>query len=183
MEKLAAENAIGHLVEGPARHIQYARPAFAADAVRQGQPPQQSAPEEVGHARRGVEEVDCVPGRRRVDHGEVILAARVDFEQALHRDVVVALREPRGEVVVQPVLEDAIRGFLVRRVPEHEIVPGLLGIEHRRPQLSTCLDAGGLQDLRRNPVGAIAETFEAERGREASSGIDGEHEHLAAEVD
>ena len=113
LEELAAEDAVGHLVEGPARHVEHARAALAADAVRQREPAQQPAAEEVGHARRRVEEVDRVPRRRRVDDDEVVLAARVDLEQALHRDVVVALHEPRGEVVVQPVLEDAVRGLLV----------------------------------------------------------------------
>ena len=76
----------------------HARAALAADAVRQREPAQQPAAEEVGHARRRVEEVDRVPGRRRVDDDEVVLAGRVDLEQPLHRDVVVTLHEPRGEV-------------------------------------------------------------------------------------
>ena len=34
LEELAAEDAIGHLVEGPARDVDHARAALAADAVR-----------------------------------------------------------------------------------------------------------------------------------------------------
>ena len=34
LEELAAEHAVGHLVEGPARDVEHARAAPAADAVR-----------------------------------------------------------------------------------------------------------------------------------------------------
>ena len=101
-----------------------------------------------------VEEVDRVPGRRRVDDDQVVLAARVDLEEPFHRDVVVALHEARGEVVVQPVLEDAVRGLLVGRVAQHEVVPRLLGVEHRRPQLAARLDPRRLQHLGRDAVRA-----------------------------
>ena len=106
------------------------------------EPAQQPAAEEVGHALRRLEEVDRVPRRRRVDDDQVVLAGRVDLEEPLHRDVVVALHEARGDVVVQPVLEDPVRGRLVGRVPQHELVPRLLRVEHRGPQLATRLDAG-----------------------------------------
>ena len=73
-EELAAEDAIGHLVEGRLATLSTRDPALAADAVRQREPPQQPAAEEVGHARRRFEEIDGVSRRRRVDHDEVVLA-------------------------------------------------------------------------------------------------------------
>ena len=182
LEELTAENAVGHLVEGPTGDVEHAAAALAAHAVRQRQPAQQPAAEEVRHPRRRIEEVDRVAGRGRVDHDEVVLATRVDLEQPLHRDVVVTLHEPRGEVVVEPVLEDAVCRHLVGRVHEHEVVPRLLGVEHRRPELAARFDACGLQHLRWDAVRAIAETLEPERGREAARRVDREHEHLAAEM-
>ena len=64
LEELAAEQAIGHLVEGPARDVDHARAALAADPVRHREPAQQPAAEELGHPLRRVEEVERVPGRR-----------------------------------------------------------------------------------------------------------------------
>ena len=152
--------------------------------TRYGSVSQRSKPtaEELRHARGRVEEVDRVAGRRRVDDDQVVLARRVDLEQALHRDVVVTLHEARGEVGVQAVLEDAVRGRRVGRVPAHEVVPRLLRVEHRGPQLAARLDARGLQHLVRHPVRFVADAVEAERGREPAGGVDGEHERLAAEA-
>ncbi len=67
LEELAPEDAVGHLVEGPAGDVDHAPTAPTADAVRHREPAQQPPAEELGHARRRVEEVDGVPGGRRVD--------------------------------------------------------------------------------------------------------------------
>ena len=124
-------------------------PRFAADAVRRGQPAQQPATEELGHPRRRVEEVERVPGRRRVDDDQVVLAGLVDLEQSLHRDVVVALHEPLGEALVEPVVEDAVRRLLVGCVAHHQRVPALLRVEHRGPQLAARLEPGRRRTRRR----------------------------------
>ena len=144
---------------------------------RSSRPPKKSAMR-AGASRKSI----ALRVGGRVDDDEVVLAARVDLEQPLHRDVVVTLHEPRGEVGVQPVLEDAVRGLLVGRVAQHEVVPRLLRVEHRGPELAARLDARGLQHLGRDAVRAVAEALEPERGREAAGGVDREHEHLAAEV-
>ena len=118
------------------------RAAAAADAVRHGEPAQEPAAEEVGHALRRVEEVDGVARRGRVDDDQVVGTGGVDVVEALHRDVVVALHEPRRDVVVQPVVEDPVGGLLVGRVTQHEVVPRTLRVEHRGVQLATRLQAG-----------------------------------------
>ena len=140
------------------------------------------ATEEVGHARGRLEEVDRVPRGRRVDHDEVVLAARVDLVEPLHRDVVVALHEAARDVVVHPVVEDAVGGGLVGCVAQHQLVPRTLGVEHRRPQLAARLDAELGVRVERHPAGDVAERLEAERVGEALRRVDGEHEHLAAEA-
>ena len=133
------------------------------------EPAQQAAAEEVGHARRRVEEVDRVPGRRRVDDDEVVLAARVDLEQPLHRDVVVALHEPRGEVVVQPVVEDAVRGLLVGRVRAARGRPTTAWCRASRPTARRAARRpAGCQRVERHPARDVAERLEAERGRRAA---------------
>ena len=182
LEELTAEHAIGHLVEGLARRVEHAATASAADAVGNGEPPQQPTAEEVGHARGRLEEVDRVPRGRRVDDDEVVLAARVHLVEALHRDVVVALHEATGDVVVHPVVEDAVRGGLVGRVAQHQLVPRALGVEHRRPQLAARLHAELGVRVERHPAGHVAERLEAQRVGEALGGVDGEDEHLAAEA-
>ena len=57
-QELGAEDPVGHLVEGLGGHVHQAR------AVGHDQPAQQARREEVGHALRGVEEVERVAGRR-----------------------------------------------------------------------------------------------------------------------
>src|SRR6185503_6068253 len=105
-EKGAADQAVGNLVEGLARHVDHTRRTTAAGAVRQREPAQEATTEELTHAARRVEEVDGVPARRRVDDDEVVCAAAVQLVQALDRDVVVALHEALREVLVEAVVQD-----------------------------------------------------------------------------
>jgi hypothetical protein len=179
LEELAPEYPVGHLVEGTARDVQHPRATASADAVRHGQPPQQPATEEVAHARGRLEEVDRVSRRGRVDDDQVVLAARVEVEEALHRDVVVALHEARRDVVVQAIVEDAVGGRLIRCVPQHEFVPGALRVEHGGVELP----ARFLARVRRQIDAAldVAERLDAERVGEPARGIDCEHEHLPAD--
>ena len=123
LEELAAKDAVRDLIEGPAGDVQHSRAALAADAIWKRQPPQQAPTEELRHASRRVEEVDRVPGWRRVDDDQVVLARGMDLEQPLHCDVVVTLHETSREVVVQAILEDAVRRLLVGCVAQHEVVP------------------------------------------------------------
>ena len=66
--KSRPEHAVGDLVERLRGHVEQARP------VRHGEPAQQPAAEELDHPRRGVEHVEGVARRRRVDDDEVVLA-------------------------------------------------------------------------------------------------------------
>ena len=130
-QELRAQDAVGHLVEGPRRHVHQPRP------VGHDQPAQQARAEEVGHALRRIEEVEGVARRGRVHHDEVVLPLAVDLVEPLHGDVVVRLHEAARDVLVQRVGEDLLPRFLVGRVGADEVVPTLLRVEHGRPQLAT----------------------------------------------
>ena len=77
-----------------------------------------------------------VPRRRRVDDHEVEVARRVQVVQLLHREVVVAVHEAAGDVLVQRVGEHRVASCGVGRVAADELVPAGLRVEHRRPQLA-----------------------------------------------
>src|SRR4051812_13440324 len=139
LQELRAQDAVGDLVEGPGGEVDDTRPR------RCRQPAQEAAAEEVGHVLGRLEEVNGVPRRGRVDDDEVVVAARVDLVEALHGDVVVALHEASRQVLVERVLEDALRRRLVGSVEVDEGVPRLLGVEHGRPQLAARLHAGLLE--------------------------------------
>ena len=72
-------------------------------------------------------------------------------------------------------------GDLVGRVAEHEVVPRLLGVEHGRPQLAARAHAGLLERLGGHRLLDVAEALEPQRVGQPPGGVDGEHEHLAAE--
>ena len=65
----------------------------------------------------------------------------------------------------------------------HQVVPALLGVEHRRPQLTSGGDTGLFEGGVRHLGLDVAERLEPHRRREPTGGVDGEHEHLATEVD
>ena len=175
--KPRAEHPIGDLVEGLRRHREQPRP------VRHGEPAQQPAAEELDHARRGVEHGQGVARRRRVDDDEVVLARGVEVVQLLHRQVVVAVHEAAGDVLVQRVGQHGVADLGVGRVAADQLVPARLGVEHRRPQLAAAARAGGVEGGVRHPRGAVAEGADAEGVGEAAGRVDGEHEHLAALLD
>ena len=178
LQELAPQDPVGDLVEGPARHVDDTSASLAAHPVGHRQPPQETTPEELGHPRRRLEEVEGVPGRRRVDDDEVVRPGGVDLEQSLHRDVVVALDEARREVGVQAVLEDPVRRHFVGRVPEDQLVPRALGVEHRRVQLAPRFEPRSPDELIGHPSFGVADAVEPERAREPPRGIDREHQHL-----
>ena len=105
LQEAAAEHPVGDLVERLRGHREQPR------AVRHGEPAQQPAAEELDHPRRRVEHGQGVARRRRVDDDEVVLARRVEVVQLLHREVVVAVHEAAGDVLVQRV------GRAPRRAP------------------------------------------------------------------
>ncbi len=153
------------------------------DRAGHGEQPEQPTREEVSHAVGCFEEVDGVPGRRRVDHDEVVGPGGVDLVEALHRDVVVALDEASRDVGVERVLQDGVAGLGVGRVPMDEVVPRLLRVEHRRPQLAMRGDPALGERLGRHTDLDVAELLESECVGQALGRVDGEHQHLAAEVD
>src|SRR4029453_1051920 len=113
-----------------------------AVAHRGGEPTQQATAEELLHALRRVEEVQRVPGGWRVHDDQVVAAGRMQLVQALHRDVVMALDEAGGDVLVKGVDEDGVPSAIIRGVTTDEVVPRRLGVEHGRPELAPRLQTG-----------------------------------------
>ena len=113
---------------------------------------------------------------------QVVLAARVDLEQPLHRDVVVALHEARGEVVYSRFsrMRYAVSSsWRVRSTrSSHDCFVSSIAAQSSPRGSMPAL----LQHLGRNLVCVVADALEPERGREPPGGVDREHEHLAAEA-
>ena len=102
LQEPRAQHAIGDLVERLRRHREQPRP------VRHGQPAQQPAAEELDHPTRRVEDRQRVSRRRRVDDHEVEVAAGVQVVELLHRQVLVAVHEAAGDVLVERVGEHRV---------------------------------------------------------------------------
>jgi hypothetical protein len=64
----------------------------------------------------------------------------------------------------------------------HQVVPALLGVEHGRPQLAARRDSRPRQRLVGHPGLDVAELLQAQRVGQALGRVDGEHQHLAAQV-
>ncbi len=172
-QELRAQDAVGHLVEGPRGQVDQPR------AVGNDQPPQQAAREELGHALGGIEEVEGVAGGGRVHHDQVVDALGMDLEQALHGDVVVALDEAARDVAVEGVGQDLVAGAVVGGMVTDQGVPRLLGVEHGGVELAPGLDAGRGEGLVRDPSLGVADAVEPEGVGQAAGRVDGEDEDLA----
>jgi hypothetical protein len=103
-------------------------------ARRHHQQPEDAVVEQPHEPSWRVEEVECVPGRRRVDDDEVVAPFVVQLVQLLHRHVFLRAAERAADVAVETVLEDALRLFLVRRVARDQPIERALGVEHQRRQ-------------------------------------------------
>ena len=154
LQEPRAEHPIGHLVERLRRHREQPRP------VRHGQPPQQAAAEELDHPARRVEDRQRVARRWRVDDHQVEVAAGVEVVQLLHRQVLVAVHEPAGDVLVERVGEHRVADLGVGCVAHDQLVPAGLGVEHRHPQLAAHLDAGLGERRRIDARRGVAELVE-----------------------
>ena len=77
---------------------------------------QRAALDELGQAPRGVEEVERVAARRRVEDEQVVAVLGVELEELLHRHVLLRAGERVRELLVDPVGEDAVAGLRVGRV-------------------------------------------------------------------
>ena len=137
-----------HAQRGTGRHHQEAEDAVV---------------EQPGEPAGRVEEVERVPGRRRVDHDEVEPAAVVELVQLLHRHVLLRARERAGDVAVEAVLEDALRLLVVARVGQDELVERGLGVEHQRVQTPTRSGVAARDPRRR--AGSRAESSRGARAR------------------
>ena len=99
-----------------------------------------------------------------------------------HREVVVAVHEAAGDVLVERVGEHRRLDARIGGVTPDQLVPSGLGVEHRRPQLTVRLHAGSGEPVVGYARGLVAEPADAERVGEAPRRIDGEHEHPTADL-
>ena len=83
--------------DGPERH-----------AGGQEQGPEEAVLEEPGEAAGGIEQVERVAGRRRVDHHHVEVARLDQLVELLHGHVLLGAREGTGQVLVEPVGQDPL---------------------------------------------------------------------------
>ena len=67
-------------------------------------------------------------------------------------------------------------------MPEDELVPRALRVEHRRVQLTAGLQAGSTYEVVGNAPFEVAELLHAERVREATGRVDGQDERLGSEL-
>ena len=139
--------------------------------------------EEVGHALRGVEEVERVARRWRVHHDEVVLPLAVDLVEPLHGDVVVRLHEPARDVLVQRVGQNLLAGLGVGRMAADEVVPALLGVEHGRPQLTPRVGRRPGEHLVGDADFVVPDPLQPQRVGQPARRVDREHQHPAALLD
>ena len=181
LQELQAEEAVGE-VEGEGSG---ARGDLEREPPRHEvgleEPAQHARIEESHEAVGSLEEVEGVAGGRGVDHDQVVGAGAVDLVEPLHGDVLVALHEAAGDVLVQGVLEDASGGDAVGRVAADQLVPRLAGVEHGRPQLAPRLHPRLLDHVVGHPRLGVAQRFQPQGVGQPAGGIDGEHQHPAAE--
>ncbi len=176
LQELRAEDAVGDRVEGLRGVVE------DAGAGGGGQPAQQAGAEELGHALGRLEEVDGVPGRRGVDDDQVVAPRGVDLVEPLHGDVVVALHELAGDVLVERVGQDGVAGGGVGGVQADEVVPARLRVEHGGEELASRLDAGVGEGRPRHLGLDVAELLEAQGVGQPLGRVDGQHQHPAPEV-
>ncbi len=137
--------------------------------------------DEVEHAVRRVEKVERVGGRRRIEHEQVVVAVQAQVDQLLHRDVLLAAGQRRGELLVETAPEDRLAP-VGRSALDDQVVPGALEVEHHREELALRLEAGGAQHVGRDPGLGVAQFAQPERGGQPARRIDGEHQRLAPQL-
>ena len=115
-----------------------------------------------------------------VDDHEVVLAGGVEIVQLLHRQVVVAVHEAAGDVLVQRVVEHRVRE------PRRRARGGGSGRPTPpwcRASPPTALPRGVMPEsakaLSGTRTGSLPNAGDAERGSQTTGGVDGEHEHPA----
>jgi hypothetical protein len=92
------------------------------------------------------------------------------------------VHEPAGDVDVERVGEDGVAGGGVGGVGPHQVVPRLLGVEHGGPQLAPGLDAGPGEQAGVDLGLDVAELLQAQGVGQALGGVDGDDQHLAAQL-
>ncbi len=130
----------------------------------------QEADEAIGR----LEQIDGVPGRRRVDDHEVPLAARVQLVETFDRHVLLGARQRPRDRPVDRVLQDRLGLLGVGSLFVDEAIEGRGRIQHHRPQLAIAGDSRNVQHPMRGIGGHAG--IESERIGEPTSRIHGHHD-------
>jgi hypothetical protein len=162
----------GGALHRPEQHAAAAAEQLEPQDPRAGEQLERGRVDERRQLARRVEEVECVPGRRRVEHQQVVEALAVQLVELLHRHVLLRAGHGVRQLAVDRVGEHGVARALVGRVLVHQLVEGALGVEHHRPQLAL--------HRRIHQVGLVSQLVQAQRVREAARGVDREDGDLAA---
>ena len=152
----------------------------AAEARRAQEDLDGAALEEAGEPLRGVEEVERVARRRRVEHEQVEAPAGVEVVELGDRRELLRAGHGAGELLVDAVAQHLVARLRVRRQVLDQLVEGPLGVEHQRPQLAAQLDAVRREALRRDQARLVAELLEPERVGEPPRRVDRDHRDARA---
>jgi hypothetical protein len=177
LQELQAQHAVGELQEEGPRPRRDLQGQPAGHEVRLQEPAQDAGVEEAHQPLRRLEEVQGMARGRGVEHHEVEALVPGKVEQLLHRHVLVAARQRRGDLLVEAIAEDAAPRGLVRRVALDQGVELPLGVEGHRPHAPALR---GVEAADVHLPRAVAQRLQAEAGDQAPRGVDGADQHAAA---
>jgi hypothetical protein len=129
---------------------------------------------------RGIEEVERVGRRRRIEEDQIVAPLRFHRLKPLHRHVLVGASEGGGHVLIKAIVQNPVACSGTGGVALHELVERVFGVEHRNGELSR--DG---QPRRRVQAGVdrlrlARESREAQAVRQPFRGVDGQTKHAFA---
>src|SRR5919201_3774907 len=135
----------------------------------------QRAPlEEARQPVGGVEEVQRVARRRRVEDEHVEAPGAVEVVELGDRRELLRAGHRAGQLLIDAVGEDVVAGALVGREAGDEVVERALGVEHHRPQLAAHLDPVAGEAVGVDEARLVAELVEPQGVGQPLGGVDGD---------
>jgi hypothetical protein len=144
------------------------------------EPAHGGAVEGVHEALGGVEEVEGVGGGGGIEEDQVEGVVGLDRVELLHGHVLVGTGEGGGDVLIEPVVEDAVPRLGGGGVAVDQLVEGALGVEHHDREGAVDLEPRVEEALGVDGLGLGGHGAEAQAVGEAPGGVDGEAEHPLA---
>ncbi|EAU61811.1 hypothetical protein STIAU_1812 [Stigmatella aurantiaca DW4/3-1] len=135
--------------------------------------------QEARQAPGGVEEVQRVPARGRVQHDELVLALVDVLIERLGCRVLLDAGHQLREEAVEAVLQDDAHRLGRGGQPPHHALEDDAGIQHPHVQLAFARGGAPVEDVGGHGGGLRAALGQAHGLREPPRRINGEHQHLA----